>query len=107
MLFSPPIEGREDIEISVEELMEALSQYDFDPLEEVLEELRDEYDVDDHLLDEFVENLREDPELLEAAALYIADDFIQEEDLDYDYYQRRFVDDLLVYLFQQWQAEEE
>lgn len=107
MVFSPPIEDGETIEVSVEELIEALSQYDFDPLEEVLEDIRDEYEADDQDLDDFVDDLRENPEILEAASLYIADDFIQEEDLDYDYYQRRFIDDLIVFLFQCWKGDEE
>ncbi len=107
MVFSPPIQARETIEVSQEELSEALADFDFDPLEEVLEHIREEYAVDAALLDEFVENLREEPELLDAVSHYIADDFIEEEDLDYDYYLRRFTDDLIVYLFQCWEPEEE
>lgn len=107
MVFAPPIQEREPVEVSQEELSQALADYDFDPLEEVLEEIRQEYEVDAAQLDEFVENLREEPELLDAVSRYIADDFIEEEDLDYDYYLRRFTDDLIVYLFQCWQPEEE
>jgi len=107
MVFSPPIQDGDSIEVGQDELIEALTDYDFDPLEEVLEEIREDFEVDAGQLDEYVEALREEPEILDAVSRYIADDFIEEEDLDYDYYLRRFTDDLIVYLFQQWRPEEE
>jgi hypothetical protein len=107
MVFSPPIQDGDSIEVGQDELIEALTDYDFDPLEEVLEEIREDFEVDAGQLDEYVEALREEPEILDAVSHYIADDFIEEEDLDYDYYLRRFTDDLIVYLFQQWRPEEE
>jgi len=107
MVFSPPIQDGDSIEVGQDELIEALTDYDFDPLEEVLEEIREDFEVDAGQLDEYVEALREEPEILDAVSHYIADDFIEEEDLDYDYYLRRFTDELIVYLFQQWRPEEE
>jgi|GEM_PF-4566680 len=107
MVFSPPIQDGDSIEVGQDELIEALTDYDFDPLEEVLEEIREDFEVDAGQLDEYVDALREEPEILDAVSRYIADDFIEEEDLDYDYYLRRFTDDLIVYLFQQWRSEEE
>jgi DNA-binding transcriptional MerR regulator len=107
MVFAPPVGDGEAIEVSIEEMCDALADLDFDPLEEVLEELRQEFEEDAEHLDEFVDNLRENPELLDAVSRYIADDFIEEEDLDYDYYLRRFTDDLIVFLFQLWKPEEE
>ncbi|WP_020611034.1 hypothetical protein [Sediminispirochaeta bajacaliforniensis] len=107
MVFSPPIQDGDSIEVGQDELIEALTDYDFDPLEEVLEEIREDFEVDAGQLDEYVDALREEPEILDAVSRYIADDFIEEEDLDYDYYLRRFTDDLIVYLFQQWRPEEE
>ena len=107
MVFAPPISDGEAVEVTTEEMCDALADLDFDPLEEVLAEIRQDFEVDAEQLDEFVENLREDPELLEAVSRYVADDFIEEEDLDYDYYLRRFTDDLIVFLFQQWRPEEE